>query len=361
MAGWREPPDPLDNAIFGSRNPGGQTSPGIWSRWATPTKTEVVRLLLQKHRGVVLGNAIGRSHDVNTRRGSSKTVLKRFDLIGILIVATVATGLVGCVQRPIKYTPNGMVLLDAMESGAADFVHDLQIGERDRVVIVDLDLSSPPGAYPSAIVYDMLAMALTERGVTVLERDTRAFYASVLEGASKRLPFQLSGPCTSRAPAAEGAPGHDSAVAGGTTPGCAPDVEPCSNAVLEPAFPEVYSHGIPEGVCDGAGPAISEQMSATQILAYRTLYYGTSIEPTEDSAYIARVSQISLMLRLIDPQFGTIIWADRVEFTEREELPAEVRSLIGEDRYEYFAPQFKGACQQETGGDGGLLGSLKKK
>jgi hypothetical protein len=266
-----------------------------------------------------------------------------------LAIAALCIGWSGCVSGPLKYTPNGLALLDVLEDRSNELLEDVQVGERDRVVIVDLDLSSAPGTYPSAIVYDMLAMALTKRGVTVLERDTRAFYASVLEGSSEKLPLQVGGPCT-LAPIDEA---NTTAIPGSMAappPLSAPRTAASTStvAVAEPAFPEVFSHGVPSCLNNSGQPVIAKPMSATHVLAYRVLYYGVSIDPTEDSSVIERVVRIDLNLRLIDPIYGTILWADRVETTRGEELPAAVRGLVGDDRYEYFAPPLGGAPVTDT-------------
>lgn len=275
-------------------------------------------------------------------------------LILICAVGLMACSLTGCITTRVAYASNGQVLLDVMEGAAPELVVGVQLGAKDSIALVDLDTTVNLGSYPSAVVYDMLVMALLGKGYTVVERNARGFYASSLEGSGERLPLHLGGPCSAEADRsavpAEGADGEQGAPA--TSAGVDCSARP--QVMAEHGYPEVYELGVPECLCDGADPVQSEQVAATHLLGYRVLYYGVTLEDASGSGWVDRVVRIDLLLRLIDTKHGVVTWADRVSLESRETVPESLAPLLGRERFEYQSPQFGGV---KEGADRSLDGA----
>lgn len=105
----------------------------------------------------------------------------------------------GCASTPYdKYRNNAQVILDELEKSAPNFVADAPIPEDARVALLNLDGRLAQSENPSESVYDHLAIALSKRGVFIVERDAEGLEASVLESWSDRLPFVVSSPCRGR-------------------------------------------------------------------------------------------------------------------------------------------------------------------
>ena len=105
----------------------------------------------------------------------------------------------GCASTPYdKYRNNAQVLLDELEKASPNFVADAPIPEDARVALLNLDGRLAQSENPSESVYDNLAIALSKRGVFIVERDAEGLAASVLESWNDRLPFVISSPCRGR-------------------------------------------------------------------------------------------------------------------------------------------------------------------
>lgn len=106
------------------------------------------------------------------------------------------TAMVGCASTStVTYRTNSQVIVDELTKAAPTFVADAPIPEDARVALMNLDGRHPESANPSEAVYDHLAIALSKRGVFIVERDAEGLQASVLESWSTQLPFLVSAPC----------------------------------------------------------------------------------------------------------------------------------------------------------------------
>lgn len=284
---------------------------------------------------------------------------QRLALICVLLLIVV--GMIGCIVHHEPYPSNGEVLIDFVDGVAPNIVSavGVDIGERDRIALVDLDPSNLPGEYPSALVYDMLVMAMTKAGYTVVERDTKAFYASVFEGSADRLPLVLGTPCASShevaAAAGDEEGGDDDAVIPGVSgepwtaarrDGESDRVEVNLDADDDDymPYPEVYQFGIPGCLSQDGEQIVVEQVSATHILAYRVLYFGVALHESTEQGFVDRMMRIDLLLRVVDPSYGVVLWADRVSFDRTQKVSDELAPLLARERFEYFAPQLEGPC-----------------
>ncbi len=319
----------------------------------------------------------------------------------------------GCAVTPLKYTTNARSLVDVMHQGSEKFVSDVELGDTARVAVVNLESSMDPSGYPSTIVYDMLTMALSKKGITVVERDQEGLYASVLEGWTDKLPFYVTNlcegkcgcdgvcpekdPCGPNCPqakpvmpccpagqspivptctnciAATGAAISPAAIPpvsmpsapklpGKATAAADPGLPPIADAATSkrPDYADLFILDVPRWFKKDGKRIVTEQMSATHVLGYRLIYYGTSIEPTEEEDVIKRITRADIVLRLINTKFGTVEWSDRVKFSKVDRYPEDARAQLSRKRFSYTAPQYKGKSGGgPLGGLGGLLGGGK--
>ncbi len=331
-------------------------------------------------------------------------------MIRLLMVAAVAALVAGCAATPLKYTTNARALVDVMHQGSEKFVSEIELDGKARVSVLNLEASMDPSGYPSTIVYDMLAMALTKKGITVVERDQEGLYASVLEGWSNKLPFYVTNMCEGKCPCDGVCPekdpcGPDCPQPKPVLPCCpagqTPIVPNCTNCVAatgaavsaaaippvsmpkapklaakapaaadpglppmpeattskRPDYADLFILDVPRWFTKDGKRIVTEQMSATHVLGYRLIYYGTSIEPTEDDDVIKRITRADLVLRLINTKYGTLEWSDRVKFSKVDKYPEDAKAQLSRKRFSYTAPQYKG---KSSGGVlGGLLGGGK--
>jgi len=329
--------------------------------------------------------------------------LSRF--LALVAISALAAG---CAVTPLKYTTNARALVDVMDQGSEKFVADINVDSAARVAVVNLESSMDPSGYPSTIVYDMLTMALTKRGVTVVERDQEGLYASVLEGWTDKLPFYVTNLCEGQCPCDSVCPAGDPCGPNCPQPkpvlpccpaGQSPIVPNCANCIAatgaaigaapippvtmpsapslpgfggggdadvglppiadaatskRPDYADLFILDVPRWFARDGKRIVTEQFSATHILGYRLIYYGTSIEPTEEEDVIKRITRADIVLRLINTKFGTVEWSDRVRFSKVDKYPEDARGQLSRKRFTYTAPQYKG----KKGGIGGALGGL---
>ena len=292
-----------------------------------------------------------------------------------------------------------------MHQGSEKFVSDIELDDRARVAVINLEATMDPSGYPSTIVYDMLTMALTKKGITVVERDQEGLYASALEGWTDKLPIYVTNmcegkcgcdgvcpeqdPCGPNCPQAKPilpcCPAGQSPI----VPNCSTCVAALGATVAPAAIPKIAAPAVPKlGAKAKAGAdsdpglppiaaaatskrpdyadlfildvprwfakdgkrIVTEQMSATHVLGYRLLYYGTSIEPTEDEDVIKRITRADVTLRLINTKSGTVEWSDRVKYSKVDRYPEEAKAQLSRKRFDYTAPQFKGKDDSNRGG-----------
>jgi len=326
----------------------------------------------------------------------------------LLSFLAISALVVGCAATPLKkWTTNSQALVNVMAQGSGKFVAEISLDEGARVAVVNLEASMDPSAYPSTIVYDMLTMALVKKGIDVVERDLEGLYASVLEGWSDQLPFYVTSLCEGKCPCEGVCPEED--PCGPDCPGpkpilpCCPAgqspiVPSCTNCVAatgaalgaaaippvaipvpakpasgdaageglppiaqaatstRPDYADLFILDVPRWFARDGKRIVTDQSSATHVLGYRLIYYGTSIEPTEDDDIIKRITRADIVLRLINTKLGTVEWSDRIHYSRTDKFPEDARAQLSRKRFTYSAPQYQGKTGAAGGGLGGLFG-----
>jgi len=332
----------------------------------------------------------------------------------VLLAAVLTVSVASCGAPVVKYTPNAQALVEQMYKASTDFVRDIPLTAASRVAIINLEGRMTEAASPSVPVYDMLAVALAKRKIPVVERDSEALYASVLESWSSRLPFRVTSPCgqlcsakpataTAAAPVVKPAPAAKAGsgatiIVQGCSSSCGEDVKPgeCKSckeptvgtpakdliAIVQelsrlrakseeeaakaaaPPPPAAATPGaslgdvnniatesrnyrdlfskiiLPNWFAADGSKITTDQASATHLLAYRVLTYGTAVFKTINEASIRREVRIDLILRLIRVDDGVVEWSDRVFHTYDEQLPAELESALDESPYTFSPSQY---------------------
>ena len=119
----------------------------------------------------------------------------------LLLVAT------GCATvTSVDVKNNGEVILDAVQASARLSVKKLEFDERTRVAVIDLDGDAAEDSYPSALVRDMLVDALTNAGITVVERDFDGLATAAMESLGDTLPLAIGRSAGESEPPRDGAP-----------------------------------------------------------------------------------------------------------------------------------------------------------
>ncbi len=317
------------------------------------------------------------------------------------LLCLVAAALVGsaCGAPAVKYTPNSQALVEQMYKASTDFAREIPLTSASRVAIVNLEGRMTEASSPSVPIYDMLAIALSKRKIPVVERDAEALYASVLESWSSRLPFRVSSPCGKLCPDKPAAPAAAPAkpapaptiVVQGCSTNCAPDAKPgeckaCNQPTLAaPAKDlvdivqelarlrgEAEAEESAQAAAEASGPGdvndvptasrtyrdlfsevilpgwfaadgskiVANQASATHVLGYRALTYGTAVFKTMSDKTIRREVRIDMILRLIRVDDGVVEWSDRVTHTFEEQLPVEVQGALGDNPFAFSPAQY---------------------
>jgi hypothetical protein len=317
-----------------------------------------------------------------------------------LPVAAIALVASACGAPAIKYMPNSQALVEQMYKASTDFAREIPLTSASRVAIVNLEGRMTEASSPSVPIYDMLVIALSKRKIPVVERDAEALYASVLESWSSRLPFRVSSPCGKLCPATPVAPAAavsapalaPTIIVQGCSTSCGSDAAPgeckaCNQPTLAaPAkdlvdivqelarlrqeaevkeaetsnasaasgpgdvnavptgartYRDLFSEVILPGwfAADGSR-IVANQASATHVLAYRALTYGTAVFKTMSDKTIRREVRIDLILRLIRVDEGVVEWSDRVSHRFEEQLPAEVQGALGDNPFAFSPSQY---------------------
>ena len=268
-------------------------------------------------------------------------------------------------------TTNAQYILDVLEEGAGDLVKDVKVSPKDRVAVINLESTMDATKTPSAALYDMMVMALSEKGITVVERDRVGLAAAAIEGWTDKLPVFVSATCSANCPGEEAAapapapaPAADEGK-GGLLGGLAKGLSiplpgggggaAGSEASATASYDGLMTLQIEDWLTADGQNIVGTVLSATHVLGYRPLFVGVTLEPSTKKGIMLRRARVDLMLRLINSKFGTVQWTKRVTITDSEEVPAVAVSLLGLDRFSYSGDQF-GGSEGAAAPLGGLLG-----
>lgn len=241
-----------------------------------------------------------------------------------------------------RYQTNSLLLVDGLTNETPNFVANAPIPEDARVAVVNLNRRQAQYENPSESMYDHLVIALTRRGVFVVERDTEALYASVLEGWSDRLPFTVSSPCQGKCP--KSAPlqgqGKDKTVSKQKlTVGEEP--EPIAQDELDSLEYEHIFAGVnlPTWYQKNGDRITASQSAATHVLAYRVQTLGTHLEPDSETA-LRRKTGIDIVLRLFRTKDGVVVWSERFHVENLDTHPKTLAKKLNASPFEFYGTQF---------------------
>ena len=225
-----------------------------------------------------------------------------------IMLLLVATGCATVTSVDVKN--NGEVILDAVQASARLSVKKLEFDERTRVAVIDLDGDAAEDSYPSALVRDMLVDALTNAGITVVERDFDGLATAAMESLGDTLPLAIGRSAGESEPPRDGAP-------------LSRRLEFESSAVIS----------------DAEGSARTSLTTATRILEYRILHCGVWVGLDPDQDVLRRRVRVELLLRVVEPEHGIVLWSDRVSYEDEGKLPPAAEGVVGLEKYVFYPPR----------------------
>ncbi|MEE2830558.1 MAG: hypothetical protein VX498_15320 [Myxococcota bacterium] len=101
-------------------------------------------------------------------------------------------------------------------------------------------------------------------------------------------------------------------------------------------------------VVEWDGDIATQSRPSSHSLGYRVLYYGVSIQTTDNRDIIQRVLHADIVLRLVDNRSGTVAWTDRIIIRRSQDLPSVLRSQLMQQRFQYVGPQYGTWAQPVT-------------
>lgn len=234
-----------------------------------------------------------------------------------LILATLALA-AGC-NVPKHFPSYQAQLTFATQSTLAPVIGEIQgLGREDRVAVVNLDAPPPEDDQIQAMVEDAIVNALLQARFTVVERDSEALRKVVQEGSGAELKYTVTsstedneGPMVFDARLVTGGGPTRYLVNGGSMLYVPPDT-----ALLDVG---------PDGGDDKVDLAPTttlnnEVISATKILAYRIV--DVQIRDFTHKRQTYRFANVVIHLRLIDANYGTVVWSGMVEEVVEDQVPA---------------------------------------
>ncbi|MCB9797153.1 MAG: hypothetical protein H6741_31080 [Alphaproteobacteria bacterium] len=189
---------------------------------------------------------------------------------------------------------------------------------KDLVAVVNLDAGPDEDSEIQAMVEDALIDALLNAQVTVVERDSEALRKVVQEGSGSNLKYTV----TSHNEGSEDPLIFDAKLVTGGGP--TRYLVNGSRFVTVPPDTSLLDVG-PDGGDDTVTQASptsmnNEVLSATKILAYRVVDVGVRDFKYKKDTY--RFANVVLYLRVIDADYGTVIWSGMVEEVVEDVVPS---------------------------------------
>lgn len=198
-----------------------------------------------------------------------------------------------------------------------------KIGRSDRVAIVNLDHGPGEDQEVVPFVEDALVHALTELGATVVERDSQALRAMVQEGSGDKLDYTVTG----RSEGEDKAMVYDATLSSvGST---AYLVNGSSEIYVAPGTTllDVGPQGGDDTRTATPGSTLkNDVMSANKVLAYRVVDVEVRSYTYKGDVY--RFSTIVMHMRLIDADYGTVLWSGLVEEVVEDRVPVAAATKL---------------------------------
>ena len=198
-----------------------------------------------------------------------------------------------------------------------------KIGRSDRIAIVNLDYGPGEDQEVVPFVEDALVYALTERGATVVERDSQALRMMVQEGSGDKLDYTVTG----RSEGEDKAMVYDATL---TDVGATTYLVNGGQEVHVPAGTTLLDVG-PEGGDDARVSTPSSNlshdvMSANKVLAYRVV--DVEVRSYTYKGEVYRFAVVVLHMRLIDSEYGTVLWSGMVEEVVEDKVPVAAATKL---------------------------------
>ncbi len=194
----------------------------------------------------------------------------------------------------------------------------------DRVAVVNLDSVMAEDELTPRIVQDALIYGINRLGITVVERDSDAVRWLAQEGSGERISYGVTSyskdagvQMTTDAElmgARRYVPGSRYLVDGETY------LEVPEGTDLLDLGPEAGDDVLTRIDLPPAPLLVNDVLTATKILGFRIV--DVSIRDDAYDEIIQRHANIVLQLRLIDAQYGTVIWSGLVEDSVSDEIPS---------------------------------------
>lgn len=241
-------------------------------------------------------------------------------MLALLLLPTMTTG---C-NVPKHYASWDAQLAYAAHDRMTAAVKDIdKIGRSDRVAIVNLDHGPGEDQEVVPFVEDALVHGLTELGATVVERDSEALRMMVQEGSGDRLDYTVTG----RSEGEDKAMVYDATL---SSVGSTNYLVNSSTEVFVAPGTTLLDIG-PEGGDDTRtstpGSTLkNDVMSANKVLAYRVV--DVEVRSYTYNGEVYRFSTIVVHMRLIDSEYGTVLWTGLVEEVVEDKVPVAAATKL---------------------------------
>ncbi|MCB9758268.1 MAG: hypothetical protein H6739_00370 [Alphaproteobacteria bacterium] len=236
----------------------------------------------------------------------------------LLFLSLAALAASGC-SIPKHYPSYDAQLAYAMQSTLEPVVSGIEgLSREDRVAIVNLDAEPPEDSHLQAMIDDALVNALLKARITVVERDSEGLRKVVQEGSGDNLKYTVTshteddeGPMVFDARLVTGGGPTRYLVNGGRVIYVPPDT----------ALLDVGPDGGDDSVTSPSPTSLNnEVVSASKIVAYRVIDVGIRDFKYKKTTY--RFANVVMHVRVIDANYGTVVWAGKVEEVVEDEIPA---------------------------------------
>ena len=225
----------------------------------------------------------------------------------------------GC-NVPKNYTSYQTHLTLATQATLDEAVKQIDgLRKEDRVALSNLDAPTPEDEVVAAIIEDALVNALINSKVTVVERDSEGLRSLVQEGSGKQLTYTVTGHTEDEsqqilldAALVTGGNPTRYLVNGGSVVYAPPDA-----AILD-----MGPNGGDDRLVAGEPDLQNEVIAATKILAYRVVDVQVRDYTYKRETY--RFANVVLYVRLIDADYGTVVWSGTIQNVVEDQVPALV-------------------------------------
>lgn len=239
--------------------------------------------------------------------------------LSFLLVPALAALLGGC-NVPKNYSSYQTHLTLATQATMNEAVKQIEgLRKEDRVAVVNLDAPVGEDETTAAMIEDALVNALINSKVTVVERDSEGLRGVVQEGSDRQLTYTV----TSHTEGENEQMLLDAALVTGGNPtrylvnGTTMVEVPPNTALLD-----MGPGGGDDQLTPGKPTLQNEVVSASKVLAYRVV--DVQVRDYTYKRQTWRYANVVLYARLIDADYGTVVWSGTIENVVEDQVPALV-------------------------------------